>query len=291
MGTESTEQPRRRTSLMDAFMIRKASSYHEPRQRGVPRGRPMGFSTAKFKAAVYCLKSTPLKEIALAVPVSYGLLRKWRTEKRFLSLMLELGTEFVDKAVMRHLKKRAEVQMGFNDAYSTRTIIDTAKTPPPQLGWAEFGDVSLYSEEVLSRLANEVRKTHADLVKGSGAGLDDVQAFKEGREDLYQALQCEGLLALLETHGPTLTKDPRKHDNPVPSLTVARRDAEYERSLGILVEGPLAQDERKRMIAVLHRLRGRYTLIEMEQIGVEAVEARHKASAVSFQKPIGRHLL
>jgi hypothetical protein len=250
----------------------------------------MGFSAPKFKAAVYCLKSTPLREIASAVPVSHGLLRKWRTEERFLSLMAKLGAEFVDQTVMRHLKKRAQVQMELDDAYSIKTIIDIAKTPPPQLGWAEFSDMSFYSEELLSLLAHRVCKSLADLMKGSEPGLDE-DDLNQRRGDPYQALQFEGLLALVKTHVFTLTKDLRNQENPVPSYTAARRDAEYERSLGILVEGPLAQDERKRMIAVLHRLKGRFTPIEMEQIGVESREGRREASGGSFQKPIGRHLL
>jgi hypothetical protein len=250
----------------------------------------MGFSAPKFRAAVYCLKSTPLREIASAVPVSYGLLRKWRTEERFLSLMVTLSTEFVDQAVMRQLRKRAEVQMGLDDAYSVKTITDIARTPPPQLGWTEFRDLSFYSEELLSLLADKVRKTHTDLMKGTEQRLDG-EGFNRRRDDLYQALQCEGLLALVKTHVPTLKKDPRNDENPVPSCGEARRDAEYDRSLAMLVERPLAQGERKRMITVLHRLRGRFTLVEMEQIGVEAKEGRRQASGGSFQKPIGRHLL
>lgn len=287
---EGTEGPKGRLSVMDAFMIRKARAYKEPQRKGIPRGRPMGFSTPKFRAAVYCLKSTHLREIASAVPVSYGLLRKWRTERRFLSLMATLSTEFVDQAVMGHLKRRAEVQMGLDDAYSAKTISDMAETPPPQLGWAEFRDVSFYSEGLLGRLADKVRKTHADLMRGSEQRLD-MDVFDRRRDDLYQALQCEGLLALLKTHVLTLTNDPRNDENPVPSCGQAQRDAEYERSLAMLVEGPLAQDERKRIIAVLHRLRGRFTLVEMEHIGLEAKEERRQDSMGSHQKPIGRHLL
>ena len=287
---KETEGSTRRPSVMDAFMIQKARAYREPQRQGIPRGWPMRFSTPKFRAAVCCLKCTHLREIASAVPVSYGLLRKWRTETRFLSLMATLSTEFVDQAVMGHLKRRVEVQMGLDDAYSAKTITDIAETPPPRLGWTEFSDVRFYSEGLLGRLADKLRKTRADLMRGTEQ-RSDMDVFNRRRDALYQALQCEGLLALVKTHVPTLTKDPRSDVNPARSCGEAQRDAEYERSLTMLVEGPLGQDERKRIIAVLHRLRGRFTVVEMEHIGVEGREARRQDSRGSHQKPIGRHLL
>jgi hypothetical protein len=290
MGTGKTGHATRRLSLLDAFMIQKTRAYNEPRRKGIPRGRPMGLATPKFGAAVYCLKSTPLKEIASAVPVSYGLLRKWRTEERFLSLVTMLSTEFVDRALVKHLEKRAEVQRGLDDAYSEKTMADIAGTPPPQLGWAEFRDLSSYSEDLLSLLGARLRKTQAELLERAGPRWD-AEDFRQRRDGLYRALQCEGLLALVRARFLILKKDPRKYENPGSSCAEARRDAEYERSLTMLGDGPLGQDERKRMIAVLHRLRGRFTLVELEDIGVGAKEERREPTGGSYQKPIGRHLL
>ena len=180
--------------------------------------------------------------------------------------------------------------MGLDDAYSAKTITYIAETPPPQLGWTEFSDVRFYSEGLLGRLADKLRKTRADLMRGTEqrSGMD---VFKRRRDALYQGLQCERLLALVRTHIPTLIKDPPSDVNPAPSCGEAQRDAEYQPSLTMLVEGPFGQDERKRIIAALHRLRGRFTLVDMEHIGVEGREARRQDSRGSHQKPIGRHLL
>ena len=287
MGTASSKG---RPSLMDAFVIQKTRTYQEPQRKGTARGRPKAFSTPKFSAAVYCLKRTPLREVASAVPVSYGLLRKWRTEERFLSLLSTLSTEFVDQVVMRHLRRRAEVQSGLDTAYTDGTIAEVAETPPPQLGWRDFRDLSLYSQDVLGLLAERLRNIHNGLMNGSGQGNSEAD-IRRRPGDLYMALQCEGLLALVGAHLRSLKKDPRKPENPVSSCGEARREAEYERSVAVLVDGSLAQNERKRMIVVLHRLRGRFTPVELEDLGVEAKVKGRSAKDDSARKPIGRHLL
>jgi hypothetical protein len=275
---------------MDAFAIQKTRSYQGPQRKGTVRGRLKAFSTPKFSAAVYCLKRTPLREIASAVPVSYGLLRKWRTEERFLSLLSTLSTEFVDQVVLRHLRRRAEVQLGLDTAYTDRTIAEIAETPPPRLGWRDFRDLSLYSHDVLGLLAERLHKIHQGLMNGSGPGNNEAD-IRRRPDDLYMALQCEGLLALVRTHLPGLKEDPQRPENPVSSCGEARREAEYERSVAVLVDGSLAQHERKRMIVVLHRLRGRFTPVELEDLGVEVERKGRPAKEKSARMPIGRHLL
>ena len=288
MGTASST---RRPSLMDAFVIQKTKAYQKPQRKGAPRGEPKAFSAPKYEAAVYCLKRTPLREIAAAVPVSYGLLRKWRTEERFLSLLSTLRTEFVDQVVLRHLRRRAEAQLSLDKAYADRTIVEIAETPPPQLGWRDFRDLSLYSQDVLGLLAERLPKIHQGLMNGSRPGNHEPD-IRRRPSDLYMALQCEGLLALVGAHLRTLKEDdPRKYESPASSCGEARRKAEYERSVAVLVEGPLAQNERKRMIVVLHRLKGRFTTIELEDLGVAARERGRSTKDDSAQKPIGRHLL
>jgi hypothetical protein len=287
MGAENATD---RSSLMEVFVLQKTRDYREPQRRGTPRSQPKAFSAPKFAAAVYCLKNTSLREIATAVPVSYGLLRKWRTEERFLSLLSTLSEEFVDQVVLRHLRRRAEVQLDLDQAYIDQTITKIAETPPPQLGWRDFRDLSFYSQGVLGLLAERLHRIQIELTNGSEPGKEGA-AMPQRRGDLYMALQCEGLLALGGAHLRTPEEGPRKGENPIFACGEARVEAEYKRSVAMLVDGPLKQDERKRMVVLLHRLRGRFTPVELEDRGVEAEERGRPAKDDSVRKPIGRHLL
>jgi hypothetical protein len=64
----------------------KLDNYKEKPRRGVPKGKPYAFPKRKYHAALLHLAYTRtfnLREIAKEAGVSYSLLLKWRTEKRF----------------------------------------------------------------------------------------------------------------------------------------------------------------------------------------------------------------
>jgi hypothetical protein len=92
-------------------------------------------------------------------------------------------------------------------------------------------------------------------------------------------------------HLRTLNNGPQKHESLFSSYEKAQREAEYEHSLTNLVDGPLAQEDRKRMIVVLHRLMGRFSSVELRDLGVEAGKKGRPARDESGRRPIGRHLL
>jgi hypothetical protein len=63
-------------------------SYKEPSRAGTPKGKPIGLSSKKYRAALFMIlyDGRNLKEIALLGKVSPGLLRLWRTETAFLEV-------------------------------------------------------------------------------------------------------------------------------------------------------------------------------------------------------------
>jgi hypothetical protein len=73
----------------------------------------VGLSKKKHLVALWCLSSLELKEIARNVGVSYGLLRKWRTEGLFKETIKKLVDEFVQTVIGYLKENHAEVQRNF----------------------------------------------------------------------------------------------------------------------------------------------------------------------------------
>jgi hypothetical protein len=80
---------------LERFIKHKAQSYQEPQRKETPRGNPIGFSDRKYAATLMMLTAFSLKEISKMAGVSYGLLRKWRTETAFKRKTEENCREFV----------------------------------------------------------------------------------------------------------------------------------------------------------------------------------------------------
>ena len=81
------------------FILRKANSYREPFRKGTPKGEPIGFSEVKYTAMLVGLTNADLRKAARDQDVSYGLLRKWRTEADFKEAMSSHAEEFVDEII------------------------------------------------------------------------------------------------------------------------------------------------------------------------------------------------
>lgn len=73
--------------LPHEFIQERVDSYPEPQRLGTRKGDPIGLSKIKYAAALHGLTYKKPKEIAEEVGVSYGLLRKWGTEKEFVSVL------------------------------------------------------------------------------------------------------------------------------------------------------------------------------------------------------------
>lgn len=90
--------------LLFKFIKSKLNKYIEPQRKDTPKGHAIGFSRKKYKAILYLLTSYKIKNIAKEVGVSEALLRKWKTEGKFIKKIEEHKKEFI-KYHLEGLKK------------------------------------------------------------------------------------------------------------------------------------------------------------------------------------------
>jgi len=79
------------------FIEEKIGSYLEPTRWGTPRGDPIGFPRVKCLATLLALTTHSQKDIARGIGLSYGVLRKWRSEAEFKQLIQQHRAELVER--------------------------------------------------------------------------------------------------------------------------------------------------------------------------------------------------
>jgi hypothetical protein len=84
------------SGVLGRFVSDKLKNYLEPTRAGTPKGEAIGLSRKKFRAALLSLTSVDLLTQAKLIGVSYGVLRKWRTEEALLKEVRRLENEFLD---------------------------------------------------------------------------------------------------------------------------------------------------------------------------------------------------
>lgn len=82
-------------TLLEKFIEDKLGKHIEPARRGTPRGEKIGFPKKKLHAALLHLKNLKGGEIAKVAGISHALVRKWRTEQEFLSIIDTAYGEFL----------------------------------------------------------------------------------------------------------------------------------------------------------------------------------------------------
>jgi hypothetical protein len=86
---------------LNHFIADKLKGYVEPTKKGTPKGDPIGFSLVKYTATLYALRERVLPGMrdlasqAKELGVSYGVLRKWRSEPRFRDMLSQHEKEFM----------------------------------------------------------------------------------------------------------------------------------------------------------------------------------------------------
>lgn len=81
---------------MGEFIEQKTASYIEPERKGTAKGDEIGFSRKKHEAAVYNITKLKIKYLAFIIAISYGLLRKWRTEEKFKEMIKKYSRQFAE---------------------------------------------------------------------------------------------------------------------------------------------------------------------------------------------------
>jgi hypothetical protein len=106
-------------ALLMQFVNERASQYVPVHRKGTPRGEPIGLSFQKYLAACLHLQNMPLRDIAKTARVSYGLLRKWRTESSFLKTIEHHALEFTIHELLPALRQREYVDELSNEEYDS----------------------------------------------------------------------------------------------------------------------------------------------------------------------------
>ncbi len=113
-------------TLLESFIEQKAKAYTEPSRRGMSKGQRIGFSKKKYLATLYMLTADKQITMAMELGISYGLLRKWKTEESFMAMVRKHCREFADIFV-KYVSERYEQQENarneyLNSSQAARTI-------------------------------------------------------------------------------------------------------------------------------------------------------------------------
>jgi len=136
------------------FIARKQLDYEEPQRIGTPRGEKIGFSAKKYQASMLVgLTNIKLKKLAKDLNrkygLSYGLLRKWKTEDDFMAEAKKHVKEFaglvlklIEKSVSKHYEE-------YNRYYDCKTD----ERPKPMGFPALYRDAQIFSKELINELS------------------------------------------------------------------------------------------------------------------------------------------
>ncbi len=98
-----TQKPESNISaLIGEYVLYHLHDYEQPTRAGTSKGEKIGFSRKKYYAAMLAgITNWTLKDIAKSCDVSYGLLRKWRTDPEFYESSYAHAIEFASEIIKR----------------------------------------------------------------------------------------------------------------------------------------------------------------------------------------------
>lgn len=116
-------------TLLFEFIEEKYKKYSEPTREGTPRGETIGFSRKKYFATLLMMYNLKLKDIAKEAEVSYGLIRKWTTEKAFKDMVFDHYTEFTTW-IVGYIFKRTAVGYEATEDIKKKALNELANINP-----------------------------------------------------------------------------------------------------------------------------------------------------------------
>jgi hypothetical protein len=119
-------------NLIEEFFRTEIENYSEPQRRGTSRGDPIGFSKVKYSASLFSLTDKDLKEVARSLSVSYGLLRKWRTEDQFKK-MVNKHVEKFSVIFYRHILELVIEDRKRQEEFLSKPLEEIASSQLPQV--------------------------------------------------------------------------------------------------------------------------------------------------------------
>ena len=155
-----------KNTLLQEFIIEKAKNYLEPQRKGTPKGDPIGFSKEKFLCSLYMLYNTPQKEIAQMLKISYGLVRKWNTEKAIKDTILIHCFEFADY-LFKYLRDKTNSDLQQHKILMQKSLDEIVNYVRPHWDFNEFRDYKNYSPQLdytlLSSFQRWAKETKNDI--------------------------------------------------------------------------------------------------------------------------------
>ena len=136
--------------LLLRFIKEKRESYMEPSRKGTPRGEIIGLSLEKYEASLFMLTSMNLKRISERSKVSYGLIRKWRTETPFKGQIEKHIMEFAPLFIGYQFKRWAEKDGDFREYYDPGDF-------PPEYDLKDY-DLSLFMDDEIKYYGSSLKK-------------------------------------------------------------------------------------------------------------------------------------
>lgn len=128
-------------TLLSQFYMAKLETYKNSFESSASNKTKHHMSAKKYKTSLIMITSLKQKEIAEALNVSYGLIRKWNTENPFKSSVLQHCKDFAHY-VVNHVRKEL--------ASTCKTLLEGIETEKfillPTFNYAELKDASLYGE-------------------------------------------------------------------------------------------------------------------------------------------------
>ena len=166
------------TLLLD-FLNGKINKYREPQRRGTRKGEVIGLSLVKYIAALRSLYKVKIKDVAEQLGVSYGLLRKWRTEKVFKKQVASFEKEFA-KVWCKYFWEHHTMNMDL-DLTKKATTLQKSRT---QIKRQEkrLSDIDQYSKSLTLAIQDEMKRAY--MPKEGDAEL----VFLQKLEDLTSAI-------------------------------------------------------------------------------------------------------
>ena len=136
--------------LLLRFIKEKRESYVEPSRKGTPRGEIIGLSLEKYMASLFMLTSMNLKRISERSKVSYGLIRKWRTETPFKGQIEKHIMEYAPLFIGYQFKRWAEKDKGFWDYYDLDDL-------PPEYDLKDY-EPNLFMDDEIKFYGSSLKK-------------------------------------------------------------------------------------------------------------------------------------
>ena len=218
-------------TLLESFIEQKAKAYAEPSRRGMSKGQRIGFSKKKYLATLYMLTADKQITMAMELGISYGLLRKWKTEESFMAMVRKHCREFADIFV-KYVLERYEQQENARNEYLNSSQAAVPSSSP-------FRDSRDYSPELLA----EILKSVVDFAQ---------RAEKEDAFTIAFAMLSAFLELVAQAIGPkALEEMSRKTGIDLTILARGLKLGVIERVKDILMKTGIADDERKKAYSLL----------------------------------------